>query len=282
MNEIIDNEQVKDKIITVREQQVILDSDVAELYGVETRHINQAVSNNPEKFPAGYIIDIELEEWKNLKSKILMSSWGGKNSPPKAFTEKGLYMLATILKSPQAVQTTLAIVETFAQLKELARTVSQLSSAKSEEERESLIKKGGKIIVDVLNEDITMSDTDIDDTDLDIDDLDDLDDIDLDDIDDLDDTDTDLDDIDTDTDLDDTDDLDLNIDDTDTDTDLDDLDDTDTDDTDDTDADTDTDADIDTDADTDTDTGINQLILVRLFKILNTETETETETEASY
>jgi len=73
-----------------------LDSDVAALYDVETKRINEAVSNNPNKFPEGYIIDLYSEEWKILKSKISTSSWGGKNKLPKAFTRKGCYMLATI------------------------------------------------------------------------------------------------------------------------------------------------------------------------------------------
>jgi len=87
---------VEEKIRTLRGIPVILDSDVAELYGVETREINQAIKNNPEKFPEGYIFQLNRDEWSILKSKFLISSWGGKNKLPKAFTEKGLYMLATI------------------------------------------------------------------------------------------------------------------------------------------------------------------------------------------
>jgi hypothetical protein len=67
---------------------VILDSDVAELYGVETKRINEALKNNPEKFPEGYIFELDQDEWKNLRSKISTSSWGGKHKLPKAFTEK--------------------------------------------------------------------------------------------------------------------------------------------------------------------------------------------------
>lgn len=100
-------EDVTSKIIKLRGQQVILDSDVARLYGVETREINQAVKNNPQKFPGGYIFELTPEEWEPVKSKYLTSPLGGgKVKLPKAFTEKGLYMLATILKSPRAVQTT--------------------------------------------------------------------------------------------------------------------------------------------------------------------------------
>ena len=118
-------DDVNTKIITIRNQNVILDSDVAQLYGVQTKEVNQAIKNNPEKFPEGYIISLNKEEWSSLiskisildseeilKSKNLTSSWGGTRKLPKAFTEKGLYMLATILKSPQAIQATIAIVET--------------------------------------------------------------------------------------------------------------------------------------------------------------------------
>jgi len=96
---------------------VILDSDVAELYGVETKRINEVVRNNPEKFPSGYVLILEKKEWDVLKSKISSSIKGGKVKLPKAFTEKGLYMLATILKSERATETTIAIVETFAKFK---------------------------------------------------------------------------------------------------------------------------------------------------------------------
>ena len=109
MSDIIRYSEVEEKILTIRDQQVLLDSSVAELYGVEAREINQAVRNNPDKFPEGYIIALDAEEWENLKSKILTSSWGGKRKLPNAFTEKGLYMLATILKSPRATETTIAI-----------------------------------------------------------------------------------------------------------------------------------------------------------------------------
>jgi len=98
---------VQGKIITIQNKNVLLDSDVAWLYGVETKRVNEAVNNNPNKFPEGYIIRIESDEWQNLKSKFSTSSWGGKNKLPNAFTEKGLYMLATILKSEKATATTI-------------------------------------------------------------------------------------------------------------------------------------------------------------------------------
>ena len=88
----------------------MLDSNVAGIYGVETKRINEAVKNNPDRFPDGYLLEMTEEESENLKSKFSTSSWGGNRYTPKVFTERGLYMLATILKSEQAVKTTLAII----------------------------------------------------------------------------------------------------------------------------------------------------------------------------
>jgi hypothetical protein len=76
---------------------------------METKRINEAVKNNPEKFPEGYLIQISKDEWVGLKSKFSTSKRGGKVKPPTAFPEKGLYMLATILKSPQATEATFTI-----------------------------------------------------------------------------------------------------------------------------------------------------------------------------
>lgn len=106
MTNIID---VEDKMITLRNQQVILSNHVAELYGVETREVNQAVKNNPNKFPEGYIIELNKKE-KEEVVKIFDNLGNLLYSPsnPKAFTERGLYMLATILKGPKAEETTIA------------------------------------------------------------------------------------------------------------------------------------------------------------------------------
>ena len=90
-------ENLKDMIIEIRGQSVLLDSDVAHIYGVETKRINEAVKNNPDKFPVGYIIELDKTEWDALKSKFSTSIKGGKVKLPSAFTEKGLYMLAIVL-----------------------------------------------------------------------------------------------------------------------------------------------------------------------------------------
>jgi hypothetical protein len=105
------------------------------------------------KFPDGYIISLDEEEWGSLKSKFLTSSWGGKNKLPKAFTEKGLYMLATILKSPKAAQTTIAIVETFAKIRELSGAINQLSETQDKEQQKALMQKSCEILAGVLDDD---------------------------------------------------------------------------------------------------------------------------------
>src|SRR3972149_11141767 len=123
---IVRFDKIEDKIIELRGEKVIVDSDVAELYGVETKRINEAVKNNPNKFPDGYIVELTKNEWDSLKSKFSTSTKGGKVKLPSAFTEKGLYMLATILKSPQAIQAPLSIVETFSKIRELSRNIKKL------------------------------------------------------------------------------------------------------------------------------------------------------------
>ena len=157
MKSLVKLEDVEKKVITLRDQQVIIDSDVAELYGVETKEINQAVKNNPEKFPDGYIIELKDKELRDLRSKVLTTNLAMTRVPPKAFTEKGLYMLATILKSKQAIETTLAIVETFTKFRELARTVSAIPDAKDEPEQKDLMKKSGEIIAELLDDGLSVN-----------------------------------------------------------------------------------------------------------------------------
>ena len=149
---------VEEKIISIRSISVIIDSDVAELYGVETRDINKAVKNNPDKFPDGYIFELNKGE-KEEVVEIFHHLENLKFSPvlPKAFSEKGLYMLATILKSKAATETTIAIVEAFAKLRELSRNFSQLSETKDEPTQKSLMQKSGEIITDLLGENLEVT-----------------------------------------------------------------------------------------------------------------------------
>lgn len=119
---IIDDMNIQDKIYNIRGFQVMLDSDLAQLYGVETKHINQAVKNNSDKFPDDFYFEATNYELENLRSKFLTSSWGGTRYSPKLFTEQGIYMLATVLKSKVATDITVKIVRTFANMRRLIKS----------------------------------------------------------------------------------------------------------------------------------------------------------------
>ena len=159
MSDIMKFENLQDRIIEIRDQKVLLDVDVAEIYGVETKRINEAVKNNPDKFPSGYIIELDKTEWDGLKSKFSTSIKGGKVKLPTAFPEKGLYMLATILKSPQAVQATLVIIETFSKIRELSRNIKTLSNIKDKTEQENLMQRSGELIASIFDDDLQTTDT---------------------------------------------------------------------------------------------------------------------------
>ncbi len=155
--QIITYDQVKSMIIEIRNQKVILDSRVAELYGVETREINQAIKRNPTKFPEGYIIELTSDEWAPLKSQIVTSIKGGKVKLPIAFTERGLYMLATILKSPQAIGTTITIIDTFAKIKELTQSVYKFAKATTDEQKVKIFENSTDIVSDLLDNQLNVS-----------------------------------------------------------------------------------------------------------------------------
>ena len=147
---------VEDKMITLRNQQVILDSDVAELYGVKTKEINQAVKNNPRKFPMGYIWELsENEKSEVVKNFDHLQRLRFSPQLPKAFTERGLYMLATILKSPKAEDATIAIVEAYAKLRELAQVIAEVSQHEDDKaEQQSLLQRGGQLAAELLTDNL--------------------------------------------------------------------------------------------------------------------------------
>jgi len=153
----IDFSGIRKSIISVKGQNVLIDSDVARIYGVETREVNQAIKNNPDKFPAGYILEVDKDELiKNFDKFKNIKNYPGM---PKAFTEKGLYMLATILKSPQATAATIAIIETFTKLRELSHTIAKLADTKEKPEQQSLMQKSGDIFSELVAADLPVSGT---------------------------------------------------------------------------------------------------------------------------
>lgn len=111
------NQDIQSKIYTIRGLQVMLDRDLAILYEVETKRINEAVKNNLDKFPEDFYFELEDEEFNNLRSKISTANFSKIRTNPKVFTEHGIYMLATILKSKVATNITLSIIRTFADMR---------------------------------------------------------------------------------------------------------------------------------------------------------------------
>jgi hypothetical protein len=160
MSDIVKFKRVEEKIITIRGQSVILDSDVAELYGAETKRINEAVKNNPEKFPESYIIEITQKEKNELVENFdRFNRQKHSTVLPVAFTEKGLYMLATILKSPAAVQTTIAIVETFTKIRNLSQKINELTTVSDKKSQKKLMQSSGELITELLDPEFETTDT---------------------------------------------------------------------------------------------------------------------------
>jgi len=148
---IIKFETIENKLIKYHDELVIVDSDIAQLYSVETKDINKSVKNNPEKFPDGYIIELTKEEKKQLVENFhRFNRLKHSTVNPKVFTEKGLYMLATILTSEKAIQTTLNIIETFAKVKELSRNINSIMKTTDEANQQELANKSNKILEDII------------------------------------------------------------------------------------------------------------------------------------
>ena len=149
--------EVKSRIITLRNQPVLIDADVAELYGVETKRINEAVRNNPYKFPNGYLFVLNNYEKREVVEKFdHLKKLKFSKVVPTAFTERGLYMLATILKSEQAVTTTLAIIDTFVQVRELSRTMEELQNAEDGGAvQKKLLQRTGDLLAEVVGHNLS-------------------------------------------------------------------------------------------------------------------------------
>lgn len=156
----MDLEKIKSKIITIQGQQVILDSEVASLYGVETKRINEAIRNNPEKFPKGYVITLtEKEKTEVVENFDHLEKLKFSPTLPRAMSEKALYMLATILKSPVATETTLAIIETFAKVRELSRNIAEISKQPNKQKQKNMLQRSGEIISDIIGTDLDTTET---------------------------------------------------------------------------------------------------------------------------
>jgi ORF6N domain len=119
---MISNELVMNKVYLIRGQKVMLDRDLAELYGTETKVLNQAVKRNTGRFPEDFMFQLTAIEFENLKSQFVTSSWGGIRKLPYAFTEQGVAMLSGVLNSETAVRVHIQIIRVFAKMRELLLT----------------------------------------------------------------------------------------------------------------------------------------------------------------
>lgn len=116
---LVPDEVISSKIYFIRDKNVMLDKDLAELYCVETRVLNQAVQRNKERFPEDFMFQLSAEEYEILISQFVTSSWGGTRKMPYAFTEQGVAMLSSVLRSKQAIRVNIQIMRIFTRFKEL-------------------------------------------------------------------------------------------------------------------------------------------------------------------
>ena len=131
-------QRIADSIVLVRGRQVLLDSDLAALYGVETRVLVQAVKRNYERFPKDFMLALTTEEFADLKSEGVISAgagWGGRRSLPFAFTEQGVAMLSSVLHSSRAIKVNIEIMRAFVRLRQVLAADSDLSRRLSDLER---------------------------------------------------------------------------------------------------------------------------------------------------
>ena len=116
---MLPDEIIMTKIYLIKEQKVMLDKDLAELYGVETKALKQQVKRNIERFPVDFMFELSQEEFANLRSQIVTSSWGGTRYPPMVFTEQGVAMLSSVLRSEQAIKVNIQIMRIFTRIREM-------------------------------------------------------------------------------------------------------------------------------------------------------------------
>lgn len=125
---LIPSDRIAQAILLVRRQKVMLDADLAELYGVETRALVQAVKRNIERFPEDFMFQLSQKEFAILRSQSVTSShWGGRRYPPYAFTEQGVAMLSSVLRSQRAIQANIEIMRAFIRLRQMLATHAELA-----------------------------------------------------------------------------------------------------------------------------------------------------------
>ena len=150
-NRVISVDQIESIIFLIRGQKVMLSPHLAELYNIEPRVLVQAVKRNIERFPEDFMFQLTDHEFLNLKSQIVISSWGGsRRAKPYAFTEQGVAMLSSVLRSKRAVQVNIEIMRTFVQLRQLLASHTELAGKLLEMEKK--YDKQFKIVFEVINQ----------------------------------------------------------------------------------------------------------------------------------
>ena len=147
---LIPLETIKTLIYLIRDQKVILDQDIASLYGVETRRLNEQVKRNRDRFPEDFMFQLTSKEFEILKSQIATSSWGGRKTAPYAFTEQGVAMLSSVLSSQRAIGVNIAIVRAFVQLRTILTSHEEVSRKLQKLERK--YDTQFKVIFDAIRE----------------------------------------------------------------------------------------------------------------------------------
>jgi len=129
-------EMIEQKIFLIRDHKIILSNDLAELYHVEAKRLIQAVKRNKERFPGDFMFQLSRDEFRNLKSQFVTSSWGGpRRSTPYAFTEQGVAMLSSVLRSQRAIRVNIAIMRAFVKLRQILSTHKELAQKLNELEQ---------------------------------------------------------------------------------------------------------------------------------------------------
>lgn len=150
LNNLVPTSRIENAIFMIRDEKVMLDQDLATMYGVETKVLVQAVKRNIDRFPDDFMFQLNNDEFKNLRSQIVTSSWGGRRTPPYAFTEQGVAMLSSVLRSKRAVLVNIEIMRTFVKLRRILATHAEL--ARKLTSLENKYDKQFKLVFDAIRE----------------------------------------------------------------------------------------------------------------------------------
>lgn len=157
MNPIVPNEVIIKKIYMIRDEKVMLDKDLAELYGVQTKALKQAVRRNMDRFPLDFMFELTKEEFDNLRSQTVTSSHGGARYLPMVFTEQGIAMLSSVLNSDKAIQMNIQIIRIFTKIRKLVLENVDLQQAL--EDHKNLTEDRFRVVFETLDQLLALNET---------------------------------------------------------------------------------------------------------------------------